>query len=666
MCLKNLIKITGEYCSFIINSEKESIQINKTIKYLTYKEIEENFPENFIPELIVFTSPEYHMLPIGIEKSKAFLVAVISDWNVNFLFLKDILKFFDFIITDKEGVKVFKNHGFNNVDYFPIFSLNYIENLDKKDSPNKEFDITFIGNVNHNIQVERAKYLYELAKLSLKYKILVTHSVYGQDYIKLLEKSKIIFNKTIRSELNVRVFETLHANSLLLIEDENKEIKDFLVENKHYISYDINNLHIKIEDVLNNNIKIQEITKKGNDFILEHNKNYFNKLFDDKLNFIYKNNKKLYLELDENDIKLAYSNNCFMWIEDIIEPFNYLCNYTYLEKIISSQAYNTYCIYNYFFDKKYVENNFNDFINKIEEKIKLYPKYLPLKINYIKFILLQENKLPENFIHELIEFIEKNNFDEYDFKGFIINEKYTRFWIELEKNIAYKNYFELKKLFILKLYEILGDYYYNKLDVQYINLSSSENLESNLSIKNNYIKTLNYYKKALEILDYSILRNKLAKCYLKNNDIHLAYENFQLAFKLDIFNTENFQDLVDLEEKTNYKLSKIEDKEWLLIVNALPTYKIILDNLEKYPIIDLEYKKSLFYKNSTKILIDKILEKDPYFYPALIKKADILYNEKKYENAIEILSDLVINNNTNNEYLNSLLIKCINSLEENN
>ena len=43
-------------------------------------------------------------------------------------------------------------------------------------------------------------------------------------------------------------------------------------------------------------------------------------------------------------------------------------------------------------------------------------------------------------------------------------------------------------------------------------------------------------------------------------------------------------------------------------------------------------------------MANKILEKDPFYEPAIIKKAEFFYNNKEYSKVIDILSELIDKN----------------------
>lgn len=639
MKIQKILIITGAHCQFIVIKDGIKETFNKKIPYFTYDDLKNEFPTDFEPDIIVFFTPEYHFIPVDIEKSEAFLVACVSDWNVNFIHLLDTLKPFDFILTDLNGKTTFNLHGFEQVDYFPIFSLNFTEC--ESNNSEKEFDVIFIGNANHNIQIERAKYLYELAKLAIYHNIIVTYGIYGQDYINLLSKSRIVFNRTIRSELNVRTFEAFSANSLLFLEDDNIEANYLLEKNQNYVPYNYENLAEKIEYYLNNPSELENITKKGNDFITEKNKEYFNTQFINKLIDIFDNRSREQLRLFPTEKTKILFNNVFFCVEnlqtELLSKYDLNCR-EQSRMFPTIENFNTYIVYKYLLEKDTID--ISGLLFEIEEKMDFYPKYLPLKINYIHICL--ENKLFEEAIDFIENELEESNdrivYQEKDFKGIIINEKYSRFFIELEKNFAKQIYD--KKPFIWKMYDLLGDIYY---------------------LIEDFYKALENYEKASHIIETSPVIGKKGKVNYILGEIENAYNDYQKAFELDIFNHENFHNLIELEEMTNYELSSLEEKTWLSVVEALPIYKKTCEKYPLYQIKRLEYQKLCFNYNDTIFLAEKILLSDPKYIPAVLKKAEDLYSKNKYEEAIEVLSEVI--NETNAQKAKSLLLKCIEELD---
>jgi hypothetical protein len=199
----------------VYNIEKDSFQ-----------DIINSLPSGWSPDVVIFWSPEYNTLPLGIEKSTSFTLAVVGDWNLGFTSLKENLKKFDWIVTDKAGVEIFKKAGYQNVNYWPMFSFN--PEIHKIiDGVEKLYDIVFIGNFNHMIHSERVKWLYRVAMLARRYKVKLMSGIYNEEYAKVLNQAKIVFNHSVRQEMNMCAYETPACGSLLFIEETNLEVRDF-------------------------------------------------------------------------------------------------------------------------------------------------------------------------------------------------------------------------------------------------------------------------------------------------------------------------------------------------------------------------------------------------------------------------------------------------------
>lgn len=596
-----IIGQSGDFITFSNGVELD--RFSKKLNYFSYEELKNNFPENFLPDIIVFFTPEYHFVPIGVEKFECFLVACVSDWNVNFIHLLDTLKAFDLIIIDIKGIKTLKEHGFNNTAYFPIFSMYFNELKDK--NLEKEFDVVFIGNVNHDIQTTRAKYLYEIGKLALWYNVMINYGLYGDEYINTIAKSKISFNKSIRSEANIRVFEALHANSLLFIEDENLEINLLLPKNNSYITFNHDDLNEKIEYYLNNPEEMKKITENGNTFMVDKDKNYFKTLFSSELINLYEKRSLNFKEsrkinqLDKVSKTQIIFNNVFLAVEEGQTRVLSYCNIEDLNKN-NIQRYNTYITYKYLNQRNSL--NIDMFIIEIENKISLFPKYLPLKLNLVHIYIEEKQKEKAiSFLQKIIKDIElESKLNLEDLKGSIINEKFSRFFIELEREFSEKTY--QGKFFLWKCYELLGDIFYN-----------SQKL----------MKALKYYEKALSIFTDSKILGKKGKILYILGELKEAYEDYSKAFELDIFNLDNFNNLVDFEEKTRYKFSDLAEKEWLGIVEGLPLQKKYCLKYPMYKVQSLAYKKLAFEYEPNLYLANKILAEDPTYQEAISYKESL-------------------------------------------
>jgi glycosyltransferase involved in cell wall biosynthesis len=93
-----------------------------------------------------------------------------------------------------------------------------------------EYDVGFLGN---DTYPERRR-LLEL--IGANYKLLRSTSKPGEEYSRLLSRCKILFNRSMDNDLNMRVFEAISIGRLLL-SDKVAGQDELLKDGAHYVSY---------------------------------------------------------------------------------------------------------------------------------------------------------------------------------------------------------------------------------------------------------------------------------------------------------------------------------------------------------------------------------------------------------------------------------------------
>ena len=237
-------------------------------KGATFQEIIARLPSGWLPDMVLFSDPAYYLIPTGIEDSPFPTAAIIGDWNLSFNALRKSADLFDYLFTDLKGVEIFKRHNYGNVEYFPMFSFDPEVHRPLPEIE-KVYDICFIGNLNHAVQRERAQWLRRIAMLSQKYKVTIANGIYGEDYTRLLNQSKIIFNRSIRGEMNMRAYEAPACRTLLFFEEENLEVRNFYTDRVHCVLYNEDNLEELMDYYLQNETEREEIAKRGHERVQE-------------------------------------------------------------------------------------------------------------------------------------------------------------------------------------------------------------------------------------------------------------------------------------------------------------------------------------------------------------------------------------------------------------
>src|SRR5205823_5848206 len=108
----------------------------------------------------------------------------------------------------------------------------------------------FVGSMNADVQTERAPWLARLARLSDRHRVLLAGGVYGDAYPALLNRARIVWNRSIRGELNMRAYEAPACGALLLMERENLEVRDLFADGVSCALYDGADLELQIERYL--------------------------------------------------------------------------------------------------------------------------------------------------------------------------------------------------------------------------------------------------------------------------------------------------------------------------------------------------------------------------------------------------------------------------------
>lgn len=217
--------------------------------------------QGFVPDVVVLLSPEYWPPPEGLEDFDHPVVAMIGDWNLNTLAVLLAQQAIDYNFVDQAGVEFLRSWGVK-ADYFPIFSHQPHLHYRMPDLP-KIYDVVFVGNLSSSIQEERNRWLYRLARLSSRYRIKICGSVYGEEYTRLLNQSKITFNRSIRGEMNMRAFEAAACGSLLFMEKENREVRDFFEDRVHCVLYNEENFENLLEHYLKNDAERERLIEKA-------------------------------------------------------------------------------------------------------------------------------------------------------------------------------------------------------------------------------------------------------------------------------------------------------------------------------------------------------------------------------------------------------------------
>lgn len=227
----------------------------------SWAELFKRLPVGFTPDVVVWRFPDSHPWPIH-ERCPVPLVGILGDWNLYFSSFRHVLDTCDYILTDQPGVKHLQSLGIRHVGYWPGYGFCPKLFHPRPDKP-LLYDISFVGNQNHDIHRVRAKFLARMAKFSDRYRVTIRSEIWGDDYAEILARTRIVVNHSVRREMNLRAYEATASGALLFMEESNLEVREFLTDKKECVLYREDNFEDLLNVYLENEPLRAEIAEAG-------------------------------------------------------------------------------------------------------------------------------------------------------------------------------------------------------------------------------------------------------------------------------------------------------------------------------------------------------------------------------------------------------------------
>jgi len=186
-------------------------------------------------DLLLCGCPELYPPPPGIERVSVRTAAVISDWNLYQPQLECNLCRFDVVLSDRLGTKALRLHACQPQYWGPVYSQRSLVHRDL--GLERDIDIGFYGNLNPAAHPRRSALLDRIRTLSGRWRVEVSGEHSQQDYARLLNRTRIAFNASLRGEMNLRCFEAPACGALLFIERGNLEAGNYLKHGESAVFY---------------------------------------------------------------------------------------------------------------------------------------------------------------------------------------------------------------------------------------------------------------------------------------------------------------------------------------------------------------------------------------------------------------------------------------------
>ena len=198
-------------------------------------------PDGWQPDFIVLQLA-YTTIPPALWKAPVPLIGLASDWNLLWHHYRRQLRRCDLVLTDAAGVDVMAREGISHACAAVLFGCERAFLESPRVEATRDIDILFVGNLNAPVQRERLPWLGRLARLRDRWRVVIETNVFGDAYRQLLRRARIVFNRSIRQECNLRAFEAAASGALLFQEAENREVRDYFQDQKECVYYTSDNL----------------------------------------------------------------------------------------------------------------------------------------------------------------------------------------------------------------------------------------------------------------------------------------------------------------------------------------------------------------------------------------------------------------------------------------
>jgi hypothetical protein len=226
-----------------------------------------SLPAGFAPDAILLLWPDQEPIPRDLEQSPVPVIAIVSDYNLTLPFFLRSWPFFDLVLCDRPGLQVLGRMPFARVEAACQYSFRpdvhrIYEDASGKPIP-RDIDISFVGNLNPELQRERTSFLERLRMLGDHCNVFVGSVAQGEPYGRMLSRSKIAFNRSIRGEMNLRAFEATACGALLFMERENTEVRDYFVDGEEVVLYSPDDLEEKLLYYVEHDEERERIAERG-------------------------------------------------------------------------------------------------------------------------------------------------------------------------------------------------------------------------------------------------------------------------------------------------------------------------------------------------------------------------------------------------------------------
>jgi hypothetical protein len=203
----------------------------------SWEDLRGRLPADWSPDLLVLWLA-YTTVPNALWSAPLPRLGLAADWNLLWHYYRHRLPACDWAVTDSLGAELFNRAGLRQVRAGILAGCDraFVETAWPRQQ--RDIDILMVGNFNPAVQRERMPWLGRIARLNNGYwRVVMRTGVFGDNYRRLLARSRIVFQFSNRLKVGPRSFEAAAAGALVFQEEDNRELPAFFRDRKECVFY---------------------------------------------------------------------------------------------------------------------------------------------------------------------------------------------------------------------------------------------------------------------------------------------------------------------------------------------------------------------------------------------------------------------------------------------
>lgn len=219
-------------------------------------------PPGWSPDVYYQPSLGHFPLPIDIETFAGLTVAGIQDADRLGRSIAAGAGFFDLLLTERNALRLLQAQELPNCHTARMWGID--PKIHRKiPGATRDIDILFLGSFNVSVWENRNRLLDRLAHLSGRFNVLIDSGWYGDDYTRLLNRARIVFNHSLPDRMNARALEAAACGALVFNEAENVEARELFTDRVHCVFYTDADLETLLEYYLTRDDERERVAEAG-------------------------------------------------------------------------------------------------------------------------------------------------------------------------------------------------------------------------------------------------------------------------------------------------------------------------------------------------------------------------------------------------------------------